>query len=240
MKSSVGVKAALLAIAALGLFGLALAQDGATGGRSISVTGSGEAAAAPDRAHINAGVQTLAPTASESAQENQAVVERIMKALRDEGVADVDIQTADYSIWQEQQHDPRGTGEPRTVGFRVSNTVRVTINDIDRTGQILAAVTSAGANTIHGISFSVKDSAALEARARAAAMADARTRAQALAELAGVKLGKVLSISMSSGGAFPMPMAGGVRTLAMSAPAPEISGGQLSVSVQVQLSYEIE
>jgi len=240
MKSFVGIKVALLALVVLGLFGLAVAQGGQEDKRSISVTGSGEAAAAPDRGHINAGVQTLAPTVSESAEENQAVVERIMKALRDEGVDTADIQTADYSIWQEQQHDPRGTGESRIVGYRVNNTVRVTINDIDRLGKILAAVTNAGANTVHGISFSVKDSAALEARARAAAMADARSRAEALAELAGVKLGKVLSISMSSGGAFPRPMAGGFKEMAMSAAAPDISGGQLSVTVQVQLSYEIE
>ena len=33
-------------------------------------------------------------------------------------------------------------------------------------------------------------------------MADARSRAEALAKLAGVKLGKVLNISMSSGGGY--------------------------------------
>lgn len=240
MRSFVVIKMVVLAMVALGLSGPAGAQDGHDSLRSITVVGQGEAAGPPDRAHVNAGVQTLAPTVNESAQQNQAIVERVMKALRDEGVDEADIQTADYSIWQEQQHDPRGTGELKTVGFRVNNTVRVTINDIDRLGKVLAAVTNAGANAIHGISFSVKDSAALEARARAAAMADARSRAEALAELAGVKLGQVLSISMSSGGAYPMPMAGGFKDMAMSASVPGISSGQLSVAVQVQLSYEIE
>jgi hypothetical protein len=185
-------------------------------------------------------VQTLAPTVSESAQENQAIIERIMKALRSEGIDATDIQTADYSIWPEQQVDPRGSGELKTSGYRVNNTVRITVKDIDRLGTLLAAVTNAGANAIHGIGFSVKDTAALEGRARAAAMADARTRAESLAELAGVELGKVLEISVSSGGGFPMPMAGGFMEVAKSASVPGISSGQLSVAVQVQLTYEID
>lgn len=240
MRSFIGVRAALLAIVVVGLSGLAAAQDGAGGARSITVVGQGEAAGPPDRATINAGVQSLAPTVLESSRENQAIIERIMQALRKEGIDDTDIQTADYSIWPEQQADPRGTGEVTITGYRVNNTVRVTVKDIDRLGKVLAAVTNAGANAIHGIGFSVEDTAALEESARAAAMADARSRAGALAELAGVKLGDVQSISMSPGGGYPMPMMGGRMDMAQSASVPGISTGQLSIFVQVQVTYAIE
>ena len=239
MRSFIGIRAAFAALVIVGLPGLAAAQDGAGETRSITVIGQGEAAGPPDRATINAGVQTLAPTVGESAQENQQLVERIMKALRDEGVDDKDIQTADYSIWPEQQHDPRGTGEIKVTGYRVNNTVRITIQDVDRLGRILAAVTDAGANAIHGIGFSVADTAALEAEARAAAMADARTRAESLARLAGVELGDVLSITMSPGGNYPMPVMGGGFDMARSASVPGISSGQLSIVVHVQVSYAI-
>jgi uncharacterized protein YggE len=49
-----------------------------------------------------------------------------------------------------------------------------------------------------------------------------------------------MTISMSSGGGHPMPM-GGARYNMMeaSAPAPGISEGQVSVSVQVYVSYAI-
>lgn len=234
-----GIKASFLAIAIIGLSGLAIAQDVSSGTRSITVIGQGEAAGPPDRASINAGVQTLAQSVVESSKQNQEIIERIMTALKQEGIKAVDVQTADYSVWPEQQHDPRGSGEITITGYRVNNTVRVTVKDIERLGKVLAAVTNAGANAIHGIGFSVKDTAALENRARAAAMADARARAEALAGLAGVKLGKVLSISTSPGGSYPMPMMGGGREMAMSASVPGISSGQLSVNVQVQVSYEI-
>lgn len=240
MRSFIGFKAALLAVVVIGLSGLAAAQDGAGGARIISVVGQGEAAGPPDRATINAGVQTLAPTVVESTNENQALIERIMQALREEGIEGMDVQTADYSVWPEQQHDPRGSGEITITGYRVNNTVRVTVKDIERLGKVLAAVTNAGANAIHGIGFSVEDTAALEARARAAAMADALSRAEALAELAGVRLGKVQSISMSPGGGYPVPMLGGRMDMAQSASVPGISTGQLSIVVQVQVTYAIQ
>lgn len=240
MRSIIGSRVAVLAVILVAVPGLAAAQNSGAGTRSITVVGQGEAAGPPDRATINAGVQTLAPTVVESSRENQALIERIMQALNKEGVEAADIQTADYSVWPEQQHDPRGSGEITITGYRVNNTVRVTVRDIDRLGKILAAVTNAGANAIHGIGFSVEDTAALEAEARSAAMADARARAEALAKLAGVGLGRVLAITTSPGGGYPLPMMGGRMDMAQSASVPGISTGQLSITVQVQVAYEIE
>ncbi len=240
MRSLNGLRAVLLALLVTAVSALAAAQDAAGGARSITVIGQGEAAGPPDRATINAGVQTLASTVLDSSQENQAIVDRIMHALRDEGIDASDIQTADYSIWPEQQHDPQATGGIAITGYRVNNTVRITFRDIERLGKVLAAVTNAGANAIHGIGFGVEDTAALEERARVAAMADARSRAAALAELAGVELGEVLQISTSPGGGYPTPMMGGGMEVARSASVPGISTGQLSIFVQVQVSYAIK
>ena len=69
MRSIVGSKAACLAMLILACSGPAAAED--AGVRSITVVGMGEAAGPPDRATINAGVQTLAPTVIETARENQ-------------------------------------------------------------------------------------------------------------------------------------------------------------------------
>jgi uncharacterized protein YggE len=224
----------------MGFSGIAAAQESSSGDRSIAVTGPGEATGRPDQATINAGVQTVAPTVVDASRENQAIVERIMQALAQYDIDKKNIQTANYSIWPEQRPDPRGNGDVTITGYHVSNMVNVTISDIAKVGEVLAAVTNAGANSIHGINFGVKDTAALEQTALAAAMADARAQAEALARLAGVQLGQVMTISMSAGGGHPMPM-GGARydMMAASAPAPGISEGQVSVSVQVYLTYAI-
>ncbi len=91
----------------------------------------------------------------------------------------------------------------------------------------------------YGVNFSVADPAALEAEARANAMADARKRAESLAELGGLTLGDIVVISEVVGQpAFPMGM-GGVA-MEMAASAPGISPGQLSYQVQVQVTYAIQ
>lgn len=230
----------LAAVVAVMFCGSAAAQGPAPVARYIAVSGDGEAAGRPDQARISAGVQILGSTVAEASRENQAIVERIMQALRQQGIESKDIQTANYSIWPEQRHDARGSGEVSVIGYNVSNIVNVTVNDIATVSDVLAAVTNAGANSIQGVSFGVKDTAALEKRARAAAIADAREQAEALAELASVELGEVLTISLSSGGGYPVPIMGDAR-LAMSAdaPSPEIAAGQVNVSVQVQVTYAI-
>lgn len=227
---------AMVASLAIGMPVCGMAEGDAISGRSISVTGTGEAFGAPDRAQISAGVQSFATTVAAASRDNQASVERIMGALDDQGIDAEDIQTANYSIWPEQDHDPRQAGQITITGYRVSNMVNVTIDDIDKVGEVLAAVTNAGANSINGVNFSVEDSSALEQSAQKAAMEDARARAEALAELAGVELGDVLTISTSpSPGYFGAMMARGAADAAV----PGISRGQLSVSVQVNLTFAI-
>ena len=227
------------ALAFLALAPVAAAPSDVRAHRTISVTGQGEASGAPDMATVTAGIHTRAPTVIEASEQNQAVVERIFAALEDEDVARKDIRTVDYSIWPQERHDPSGTGNGVITGYQVQNSVQVTVRKLDQLGELLAAVTNAGANTIHGISFGVEDSASLEARARRSAMEDARERAAALAELAGVELGPVLHISMSPGGGYPGPMPMARMEAMSSAPEPGIMTGEHTVAVEVQVTYRI-
>lgn len=209
--------------------------------RSISVTGQGEASGKPDIATLDAGVQTFAATVLEASRDNQAIVDRIFAALSKQGIAEQDVQTANYSIWPEQDW-PRGEtgGKPRITGYRVSNTVHVKVRDIEAVGKVLAAVTDAGANSVNGIQFGVENTDGLEAEARRLAMADARSRAESLAELAGVELGEVLTISMSESAGYPRPYAAARMEMAdAGAPVPGIAPGEQSVTVTLHVTYAI-
>ena len=234
------VLAATTAIVGLAA-GLASCTDRSTGlaeSRSISVTGHGEASGPPDQAEVSAGVQILADTVIGATRENQSIIERIMAALEEQGIPREKIQTSNYSIWAEQNYqEPRQ--QTRISGYRVSNVVTVRIDDVEKIGDVLAAVTNAGANTIHGIQFGVRDTAALEQKAREAAMADARARAEALAQLAGVQLGEVMSISTSLSGGPPRPMMARSVEMADMAAAPGISPGQQRLDVQIHATFAI-
>lgn len=209
-------------------------------GSAITVVGRGEAFGEPDQANVQIGVEIFAETVEEATDENQAILDRIMAALEEQGIAPEDIQTTNYSLWAEQRHSE--SGFEGITGYRVSNLVNVTVRDINGLGEVLAAVTEAGANSIHGVTFSVSDPAALEAEARAAAMEDARARAEELAGLAELELGEVKVVSEVTSGPpiSPLGFGGGfaVEEAAMSQPG--ISPGQLSFQAQVQVTFNAQ
>jgi uncharacterized protein YggE len=209
-------------------------------GGTITVVGRGQAFGQPDQAQAQVGVEIFAETVQQAANENEAIVQAIMKTLEAKGIAAKDVQTTNYSLWAEQRYGD--SGPEGIVGYRVSNQVNITIRDFSRIGEVLAAVIDAGANNIFGLSFSVSDPAALEEEARAKAMSDAGDRAAKLAELGQVKLGEIKVISeVINQPPAPQPgFGGGVAEAEAAAPVPSISPGQLSFEVQVQITYSIK
>lgn len=232
----------LLALVAL-LAAACTATPGATNGsaavpNSITVIGSGEAFGQPDEARVQIGVETFNTDVSQATAENETTLEAVMAALTEQGIAAEDIQTSNYSLWAEQRYGENG---PEGIaGYRVTNQVSVTIRDIDKVGDVLTAVTNAGANSIYGVSFSVADPAALEAEAREKAIANARERAESLAQLSNVTLGDIQVVSEVIGQVPPfMGLGGGGMAVEQGGPT-SVSPGQLSYRVQVQVTYGIE
>ena len=216
--------------------GAAQAQTSAAGG--ITVVGTGEAFGRPDTAEIQIGAETFAPTVAEATSQNEALIQSIMAALAAQGIEEKDIRTSNYSVWAEQVYGERG---PEGIsGYRVNNMVNVVVRDVDAVGAVIGAVTEAGANNIYGISFRVADPAGLEDEARAAAIANARARGESLAQLSGIALGEVVSISEVIGQpGFPMPLGAGGGRAEAAADAASINAGELGYTVQVQVTFAI-
>lgn len=215
---------------------------------SISVSGVGRVSAVPDLAEISVGVQTLRPTAQAALSANTELMTALMTTLEQAGIAKKDIQTSNLSVSpqfsqprpprpgmpQQADHEP-----PQIVGYQVSNTVTLTIRQIDKLGAMLDAVVKAGANQIYGIQFKVDKPEALLDQARTAAVADARRKAELLAKEAGVVLGPVRQISESSSGG-PQPMFRG-RAMAMAASADvPISAGEQELTSSVSVLFDIQ
>lgn len=211
--------------------------------QTITVVGRGSVQLAPDVARVSIGVETMGETVAEAVEENGAQMTAILEALQAVEIPEQDIQTMHYSIQFERYPEPMPRTDTESVEqpqpqYRVSNLVEVTIRDLAKVGEVLDAVVEAGANNIWGVNFSLEDPAAAEADARAEAVADAKARAEALAELNGVELGPVMSVSeVIGGGAVPMPMAAAERAVAGAGP---IAPGEVEVSYQLQITYFVE
>lgn len=218
----------------------ALAQGSDSGQqlRTISVSGNGKVYLTPDIAYIAIGVHTEGKDAAEAVASNNAQSQKVADALKSFKIEAKDIQTTNFSIYPQQQYDSQG--KPTELKYVVDNTVYVTLRDISKVGDVLDAVVKAGANTINSIQFDVADKSAALSEARKAAVKDAQTQAKELADAAGVSLGDLRTISVS-GGAVPVPMydvkAVGVGGAQASVP---VSVGQLVVSLDVYMVYEIK
>jgi len=208
---------------------------------SITVVGQGSVSVRPDIARVSLGVETSAETIGEAVEENETVMASILAALEETGIDDKDIQTMNYSIRLDRYPEQlplasSSTDEPQPM-YRVSNMVSVTIRDLDSVGNVLDAVIEAGANDIWGITFAVDDPSQAQDEARADAIEDALARAGALAELNGVELGPVMSVTEIIG-STPVPM--GMALESAAAGGGPISPGELEIGYQVQVTYFIE
>jgi hypothetical protein len=250
----IGLTVAVLLTVALGgawlwgqvAVGEAAAQDTAATDYSpsqiITVVGRGSTSVEPDIARVTVGVETSAATIAEAVDENEAQMDAVLTALREAGIADKDLQTTNFSISLDRYSEQvvrSDEGQQAQSVYRVSNMVNVTIRDLDQVGAVLDAVIEAGANNIWGVSFTIEDPSEAQAEARADAVANAGERAEALAELSGVDLGPVMSVSEVVSGSG-VPVAYDMVTERAAGSGTSISPGELEVSYQVQVSYFIE
>jgi uncharacterized protein YggE len=233
------VSSILLVALFLGACSPAISAESGSPARTLSVTGSGEISLTPDIAYIAIGVHNDEETASEAVQSNNAKTQSVINALKRAGVDEKDIRTSNFSIWPNTQYGP--DGKQQGVTYMVDNSVFVTVRDLQNLGELLDSVVQSGANSINSIQFDLEDKTEAIKQARAVAVEDAQTQANELADAAGVKLGEVQSIGFYD--AAPVPYVsslgkggGGAAEAAVSVP---IQPGQLSLTVQVSMTYEI-
>lgn len=220
----------------------AQASSNASLPRTITVLGEGKVKIKPDIARTNIGVEVLKPTVAEARKANKEIVDAIFAALKEQGIAEKDIQTSGFSVYAER-FGANGPLPEDKVSYRVSNSVTINVRDLDKVGEVLDAAIKAGANNIYGIDFSLADPKPVLAEARKSASADAKVKAEQLAQINGVKVGRIISISeMGSGGGapYPVPVTNvGFSNSAVGAGGPQIAPGELDVTTNLQVVFEI-
>ncbi len=203
---------------------------------TMTVSGVGEVAAAPDMATISLGVTTEGMEAADAMRRNSEAMTAVLAAVAAAGVAERDVQTSALSLSPRWEPPRPNETAPRVSGFVASNMVTVAVRDLGALGGVLDAVLDEGANTLHGLSFGVADDAELKDAARRAAVADATRKARVLAEAAGVTLGPVAEIV--EGGGFGGPIANARMEMAMDG-APPVAPGELSLQATVTMTWTI-
>ncbi|HOW92708.1 MAG TPA: SIMPL domain-containing protein [Anaerolineaceae bacterium] len=213
-------------------------QTGVANIRTLGANGSGQVYLVPDVAYINIGIRVDADEVSDALSKNNSQANSIAEALQQLGVDKKDIQTSNFNVYPMMDYGM--DGEVTRRYYVVENTVYITVRQLASLGELLDTVVRSGANTINGISFDILDKTAAQAEARDMAIANAKAEAEAIAASAGVKLGNLQSVNVyTSGVSVPMYDAKGIGGAAMESAVP-ISAGQLKISVEANLVYEIK
>jgi hypothetical protein len=228
------------------------AQTGTAGGGQamddtipvLTVSGSGEARVAPDEATVRLGVVAQAATARAAQDQVSRAAGAVLDAIRKLGVKDQDIQTSGLSLspLYSQGRPNQENQAPRITGYQANNTVTVRIEDLTKVGPVIDAGLGAGANTLDGVEFGLRNDEAARAQALADAALKARSKAQTLASTLGLKLGNILEVVEGGVSVVPQPYPRFNRAMAeLSVASPEtpVSAGQVGVQASVTLRYRI-
>ncbi|MCU0280435.1 MAG: SIMPL domain-containing protein [Acidimicrobiia bacterium] len=204
----------------------------------INVSGQGKVTGKPDTLTVNLGISLLRPSVDAATADAAALAAAIINALKGAGVAEADIQTANYSIYPE--YDWSGE-QQRLLGYRVSNEVRVKIRSLETAGATIDAATAAGgdATVVNNLAFSIEDNAELLQMARTAAWGDAEGKARQLAQLAGLELGSAISITESISYETPPIYYERAMAAAEDGAATPIESGTQDVIVNIQVTFRI-
>ena len=217
----------------------ALSMAGTT---RVAVSGDALVQARPDTAMISIAVVTQAQTALAAQQDNARKSETMVRALKAAAGAGAEVETSGYNL--QPQYNYR-EGQPPTIkGYEARNTVTVTLGDLTKVGPVIDAATSAGANNIDNLSFTLRRDQPARDQALAEATREALRKAQVMAQALGGRVGRIIEAQEANAGR-PIPIYDAEmskrgtlgRVAAMQATPVEI--GTLDIRAQVQLVAEI-
>lgn len=204
---------------------------------SATIVSTGEAIVrkVPDLAVIGVAVETRARASREAQSGNAEITTAVLKRLADLGIAKDHLRTSSLRVEQEFDYN-NGRRTPR--GYVARNSIEVRLDDVSRAGDVADGVVQAGATSIDGIRFELKDRSGAEREALRLAVADARARAEAMAAGAARSVDRIVKIEESRiAGYEPRPMM--AARVAADATTP-VEPGFIDVRAQVTLTVAIK
>ncbi|GAB4026645.1 MAG: SIMPL domain-containing protein [Candidatus Microgenomates bacterium] len=201
---------------------------------TFDVSGEGKIVVVPDEATLQLGVTDQGRNLKTVQQAINIKMEQVSKSLEGMGIDKADIKTTGYNVYSDYQEEGL---------YRAQANLSVKIRDLDKVSEALDLVGTLGLDSVSGPVFGLSDELSEKSmrEAREMAIEKAKNKAYELADLSGMKLGRIVNISESGTGGYPVPMY--AREMAVSSTmeakvATPVEAGSSEVVVNVTLSYE--
>ncbi|WP_138495357.1 SIMPL domain-containing protein [Paenibacillus pinistramenti] len=209
---------------------------------TITVTGTGQVSVKPDIAYLSLGVETTALTAKDAQAKNAAIVQKLSTLLKTTWKIDpADIQTSQFYVQPNYTYNDK-EGQ-KITGYTANQTFQVKYRDLEKIGQLLDAASSAGANRINDVTFSVENPDQYLDQVISKAMANAGMKAGSIAKAAGQTLGGVINVVQNDGGYTPVVKQAEMlmqSTSSADAASTAVETGELTVQTSLTVQYEMK
>jgi uncharacterized protein len=234
--------ALILAVAVFAGSAAAAATDTSAAENVIHASGSGTVTGTPDRVQIVFGVETENPDVKVAQADNAARMNAVIDALVAVGVPKDQMKTVGYTIYPVYMDTSSSILDQKVKTYHVTNTLQVTLKDVNQTGQVIDTAISSGVNKANSIQFLLSDEQAqvLRSVALTKAVANARSDADVVAGSLGVTITGTKNVEISQGytpviydsSYISLSAAGKVSQV----PTP-VQPGDVTVTAQVSITY---
>jgi len=222
---------------------------------TITVSGTGQTALAPDIAYLTFTVQNSAADVATAQAATTKQANAAISYIEGQGIAAKDVATLSYDISPQYAQTNVAIPVPcnpnvgcsgsaiyqtgtKITGYQVSESIKVTVRDLTKASTLLGGLGSQNVQNVSGPDFGLSDPNAGTDAARAQAIANAKQEAQTEAKQLGVSLGRI--VSFSEGGSGPYPIyAMSASTGGKAASAPDLPTGENTYSDTVSITYAI-
>jgi len=201
---------------------------------TVVVTGEATITRAPDVARVVFAVEARDRDPKAAQGSAAGTMSSVQAALRQAGLGEDALRTLSYDLEPEYDY-VKDHRELRDYVAR--NRMEARVDAIPRVGAVVDAAVGAGATSVDGLSFDLKDRRAVEREALKAATADAWSRAQAAASGVGRSVDHVLRIEEPGAESSPRPQPMlAMRAGGPAAAPPPISAGSVEITARVVLT----
>lgn len=210
---------------------------------AITVTGVASTEVMPNIAILSFGVETEKPKAQDAGDENAATAQKLVAAMKTQGVDARDIRTQSVTLTPvyDEEKDATGHISQKTLrGYSAKTEFVVRVKNTDNAGKLAQQFMDGGANIFKGITFDYDQKEQKFDGLRADAARDALRKANIYVTALGLRLGRALVIAPPSSQTMPGP----VRAMAFSdmdraaSPVP-VEPGVETLRSEVEVVWEL-
>lgn len=155
---------------------------------NMNIEGEGRISVSPDTSIISVGIVTENKELKIAQNENSRKTNNIINSLKGMEIKDKDIKTESYNIYPEYDYID---GKQVFRGYKVVNNLRVTIRDIQKTGEVIDKAVESGANVVNSISFTLANKSKYYNIALNNAVKNAIEKSRNLGDTLGVLVDKI-------------------------------------------------